>query len=89
MTDVLALAEAAAVEGNPEEVITQMVADFVGVMEEERPYQVFKLPDRSYCGYETAVFGGGGSPLTWGRAGAFVGRSTQALLDDLRCRIQI
>ena len=68
VSDVVALAEAAAVEGNPEEVITLMVADFVdafhtlGVMEEERPYWVFMLPDRTYCGYETAVFGVAGRP---------------------------
>ena len=95
VTDLLALSEAAARDGTADEIITQMVADFVdafhtlGVRLEERPYQVFKLPDGSYCGYETAVFGGGASPLTWGRAGSFVGRSSQALFDDLRARIQI
>ena len=72
ITDILALAEAAEADGDPDEILSQMVADFVdafhtlGVLEAERPYQVFAMPDGSYCGYETAVFGGGASPSPGG-----------------------
>ena len=72
-----------------------MVLDFadafhtMGVHEDELPYQVFKLPGQGYGCYDTVVFGGGGAPLTWGRGGALLGRSGQALFDDTEARIEI
>ena len=96
VTDLLALTdEAYWAAGQDGETIDIMVADFqdafhtLGVLKEERPYQVFKLPCGGYGVYETAVFGGGGSPLTWGRAAAFVGRSSQSLFCPTRARIEI
>ena len=96
VSDCLALLEAAAWELDQEDSeVSIMVADFqdafhtLGVLRDERPFQVFKLPCGGYGVYETAVFGGGGSPLTWGRAAAFVGRSSQALFNPKRARIQI
>ena len=95
ITDVLALMKAMAEDGLPGEEISFMALDFMdafhslGVREEEMPYQVFRLPNGGFGCYETAVFGGGGSPLTWGRGAAFLGRSGQALFDPRRARIQI
>jgi len=95
VTDLLALAEAAMKDKVPGEMISMMVADFVdafhslGVRVEELPFQVIRLPGGGFGGYETAVFGGGGSPLTWGRAAALLGRSGQALFCDLRARVEI
>jgi hypothetical protein len=95
VTDLLALAEAAKRDNIVGEGISMMVADFVdafhslGVKVEELPFQVIKLPGGGYGGYETAVFGGGGSPLTWGLAAALLGRSGQSLFCDTRARIEI
>ena len=96
VSDILALLEAAARTGTTDgEEISIMVADFqdafhtLGVLKSERPFQVFKLPCGGYGVYETAVFGGGGSPLTWGRAAAFLGRSSQSLFCPSRARIQL
>ena len=33
----------------------------------------------TFVGFDTVVFGGGGSPLIWGRAAALLGRSGQSL----------
>ena len=96
VSDILALMDAATWTMKPSgEELHIMVADFqdafhtLGVLKDERPFQVFKLPCGGYGVYETAVFGGGGSPLTWGRAAAFIGRSSQALFCPTRARIQI
>ena len=95
ISDVLALLKAMEEDGLPDEEISFMVLDFMdafhslGVREEEMPFQVFRLPNGGFGCYETAVFGGGGSPLTWGRGAAFLGRSGQSLFDIRRARIQI
>jgi hypothetical protein len=63
------------------EEIEQVVIDFsdafktLPVREEERPLQIARADGNTFVGYDTIVFGGGGSPLVWGRAAAFLGRS--------------
>jgi hypothetical protein len=63
------------------EEIEQVVIDFLDafktlpVREEERPLQIARADCNTFVGYDTIVFGGGGSPLSWGRAAAFLGRS--------------
>lgn len=72
-----------------------LVSDFsdafhtLGVHETERKHQVVVAPDGTYRIYETVVFGGGGSPLVWGRAAAFLGRSGQALFSASEARMEI
>jgi hypothetical protein len=97
VTDIIDLASAclASLAAGASEEVDQMVLDFadafhtLGVHPDELPHQVFKLPGRGYGCYETVVFGGGGAPLTWGRGGALLGRSGQALFDDTEARIEI
>ena len=95
VTDLLEMFTAMKEDGLPGERISMMVLDFqdafhtLGVMLDELPYQVFRLPSGGFGVYQTAVFGGGGSPLTWGRAGALLGRSGQALFDARRARVQV
>jgi len=96
VTDIIDLATAAAKETDINVVVDQMVLDFadafhtIGVHPKEVPYQVFKLPGKQGFGcYQTVVFGGGGAPLTWGRAAALLGRSGQALFDVSEARIEI
>ena len=95
VTDLLAMFTAMKEDGITGEQVSMMVLDFqdafhtLGVMEAELPFQVFRLPGGGFGVYQTAVFGGGGSPLTWGRAGALMGRSGQALFDARRARIQV
>ena len=63
------------------EEIEQVVIDFsdavktLPVREEERLLQIARADCNTFVGYDTIVFGGGGSPLVWGRAAAFLGRS--------------
>ena len=51
------------------EEIEQIVTDFsdafhtIAVREEERPLQIARLDARRFIGFDTVVFGGGGSPL--------------------------
>ena len=61
----------------------------MGVRAEELPHQIVKGFDGEYVGYETVLFGGGGSPGVWGRAAAFLGRSGQALFSTGETRIQV
>jgi len=96
VTDIVDLATVAVRDSGDSVVIDQMVLDFadafhtIGVHPEEVPFQVFKLPGSQGFGcYQTVVFGGGGAPLTWGRAGALLGRSGQALFDVSEARIEI
>jgi hypothetical protein len=62
-----------------------MVSDFsdafhsMGVMEDERMHQIVAGMFGAFYIYESVVFGGGGSPLIWGRGAAFLGRSGQSL----------
>jgi uncharacterized protein YaaR (DUF327 family) len=71
--------------GKPGWEAEMMVSDFsdafhsMGVMEEERQHQIVAGMNGDFRIYETVVFGGGGSPLIWGRGAAFLGRSGQAL----------
>ena len=61
----------------------------LAVTEEERKHQVVRGEDGDFRVYDTVVFGGGGSPLVWGRAAAYLGRSGQGLYDKSRLRMQI
>ena len=79
-----------------EEFVEMMGLDFadafhsMGVAKEELPYQVFRKPgEEGYAGYDTVVFGGGGAGLVWGRGGALLGRSGQALFSETEARIEI
>ncbi len=47
----------------------------IAVHESERSLQVARADRGTFVGFDTVVFGGGGSPLIWGRAAAFLGRS--------------
>ena len=38
----------------------------MGVRAEELPHQIVKVFDGEYVGYETVLFGSGGSPGVWG-----------------------
>ena len=95
IADLIALA--GALESGTDQYIDMTVLDFsdafhtIGVAPGELRFQVFRLPDGGYGVYRTAVFGGGGSPLTWGRAAAFFGRSGQSLfpLDAVRIEIYV
>ena len=79
----------------PGEEVEQLVTDFcdafhtLRVLPEERRHQLARANARSFVGYDTVVFGGGGSPLVWGRVGAFLGRSGQAMLSPLELCVQI
>ena len=42
----------------------------MGVLDKEKPHQVVKGFGKEFVGYETVLFGGGGSPGVWGRAAA-------------------
>eukprot|EP00929_Paragymnodinium_shiwhaense_P121177 TRINITY_DN93326_c0_g1_i1.p2 TRINITY_DN93326_c0_g1~~TRINITY_DN93326_c0_g1_i1.p2 ORF type:complete len:624 (-),score=62.32 TRINITY_DN93326_c0_g1_i1:111-1853(-) len=92
VSDIQALAASTC---KPSEELDQMVIDFedafhsLGVRREEMPFQVVKGFDQEYYVYETVVFGGGGSPLAWGRAAAFLGRSGQALFQEDEARLEI
>ena len=61
--------------------IDMMVIDWadafhsIGVRPEEIPHQVVRGFNGQHIGYEAVLFGGVGSPLVWGRAAAFLGRS--------------
>ena len=78
-----------------EEEVEFMVSDFsdafhsMGVMEAERMHQVVAGTRGDYRIYETVVFGGGGSPLVWGRGAAFLGRSGQSLFSAAEARLEI
>ncbi|CAK0809933.1 unnamed protein product, partial [Prorocentrum cordatum] len=61
----------------------------VGVRSEELPHQIVRGFEGEFVGYETILFGGGGSPLVWGRTAAFLGRSGQALFSRQEARIQV
>ena len=93
ISDLIALARA--LEIGSGQVIDMSVFDFsdafhtIGVALEELRFQVFRLPDKGYGVYRTAVFGGGGSPLTWGRAAAFLSRFGQSLFDISVTRLEI
>ena len=95
VTDLIDLATVCLQCGDGSEVVEQMVVDFVdafhtiGVHPEEVPFQVFRLPGQGFGCYETVVFGGGGASLTWGRGGALLGRSGQALFDGSEARVEI
>ena len=66
-----------------------MLFHSIGVEGEEFEHQIVKGFDGAYIGYETVLFGGAGSPLVWGKAAAFLGRSGQALFDDAEARVEI
>ena len=82
-------------DAGAQDALDMMVVDWddafhtMGVMPEEFPRQVVKGFAGEYIGYETVLFGGGGSPGVWGRAAAFLGRSGQALFEAHETRIQV
>ena len=63
------------------------VVDFVDAYQtirvhpDEQRHQVIAGFDGSYYVMRSVAFGGAGSPLIWGRAAAFLGRSGQALFN--------
>jgi hypothetical protein len=81
LRDVVANAMWMMGQGLEGEEIEQGVIDFsdafetLPVREEERPLQIARADCNTFVGYDTIVFGGGSSPLIWGRAAAFLGRS--------------
>ena len=81
-------------QSNAEDDVEMMVSDFadafhsMGVHPSERRHQVVAGMDGQYHIYETVVFGGGGSPLIWGRGAAFLSRSGQALFDSATMRLE-
>ena len=83
------------VDGAKGEVVMELVADFVdafhtlGVHEDEFPYLFAKHPTGGYVGYCTTLCGGAACPLVWGRVGAFLGRTGQALFTADEARVQV
>ena len=77
------------------EIISFMIADYedafhsLGVAEAEWPYLCVRHPLGGFVIYHTVVFGGAGCPLVWGRAGAFIGRSTQSILAKSRVELYV
>ena len=72
-----------------------MCADFedafhsLGVHASEFPFLCVRHPVSGFVVYHTVMFGGAGSPLVWGRAAAFIGRSTQSLLVRGRTEVYV
>ena len=80
---------------HPSGAVTFLLADFedayhsLGLRDEEVRYLCVKHPLAGYVVYTTVVFGGAGCTLVWGRAAAFVGRSTQSILDPNVGRLDV
>ena len=78
-----------------EDLVDMMVVDWadafhsMGVLDDEKAHQIVKGFGDEFIGYETVLFGGGGSPGVWGRAAAFLGRSGQALFRADEARLQV
>ena len=78
-----------------EEGVELAVVDFVdayqtiGVHPDEQRHQVIAGFDGAYYIMKSVAFGGAGSPLIWGRAAAFLGRSGQALFCPSEARLEI
>jgi hypothetical protein len=51
--------------------------------------QVVAGLDGDYFVYESVVFGGGGSPMIWGRGAAFLGRSGQSLFETTELCLEL
>ena len=90
LRDILANALGRSLTVNPgqvEQVVTDASDAFhtMPVCEDERPLQVAREGDNTFVCFDTVVFGGGGSPLIWGRAAAWLARSGQSLLDFGSC----
>ena len=72
-----------------------LISDFadafhsMGVHVDERRHQVVAGMKGDFRVYESVVFGGGGSPLVWGRGAAFLGRSGQSLFDPTEMAMEI
>jgi hypothetical protein len=72
-----------------------LISDFadafhsMGVLEEERQHQVVAGMNGDFRVYESVVFGGGGSPLIWGRGAGFLGRSGQSLFDAVEMAMEL
>lgn len=82
-------------ENSEEDEVELAVVDFVdayqtiGVHPDERKHQVIAGFDGSYYVMCSVAFGGAGSPLIWGRAAAFLGRSGQSLFLPSEARLEI
>lgn len=91
--DVLALSRSTQeVPGSEVELLVVDFADAfqtLGVHPDELRHQVVAGLDGEYYGLESVAFGGAGSPLLWGRAAAFLGRSGQALFAPGEARIEL
>ena len=61
----------------------------MGVHAEELRNQVVAGFDGEYFVLESVAFGGAGSPLLWGRAAAFLGRSGQSLFSPSELRTEV
>jgi len=59
------------------------------VCDDEKHLQVFLSAAGRFEVLNTIVFGGRASPLVWGRAGALMGRSGQALFDCMELLLEI
>ena len=77
--------------GQVEQVVTDFSDAFhtIPVCEDERPLQVARGGGNTYVCFDTVVFGGGGSPLIWGRAAAWLARSGQSLFEFWELLIEL
>ena len=55
----------------------------------EWPYLLVAHPTGGFANFRTALCGGAGFPLVWGRGAAFLGRIGQSLFDEGVVRMQI
>jgi hypothetical protein len=92
VADLLSLLE---LPGDGDNGVEMMVSDFadafhsMGVHPSERKHQVLAGVDGDFVVYETVVFGGGGSPLVWGRAAAFLSRSGQSMFEEGEMKLEL
>ena len=72
-----------------------LVSDFadafhtLGARPSEHKYLIARHPVRGFVGYLTALCGGAACPLVWGRGGALLGRSTQAMYNENELRLEL
>ena len=68
--------------------VEAMVVDFkdafhsLPVHDDEKKYGVARTEGDDFVYFDTIMFGGVGSPLVWGRAGAYLMRGAQALFEE-------